>query len=355
MTLLTALGVLLPCLWVGLHPRQQTAVISQQRSPQGLRVIWSGLQFQPNSSFQPRIQWIESRMQKEMLPLLPERILQAIQGATIQVTVTRDCPRDGAFIDPEKATRNLSVCIRSSILDSDKVFALVAHEVFHAIHFLIHPDEPTWIREGLALWMEWRASGAFNPAFFSAGIYDISTPLMGIYDFNHPNPGQYGHDLLYFYYLWSQCGGDELLWTIAEGLPSLTGSENIDRILHSLSAHTKLKQCSSFIESALNFEVARIHSKRVGPESDARYYLTSGSPLLKPKSRDHWDQVEWKTWPVLSPYLIEGAVKIPTTEIGHSVREFWLGQSYPFEVLEQQPADKLVSFHRILIKLPVDN
>lgn len=305
-------------------------------------------------------------MSVKVLPLIPDRLRAQIQGKKALLTFTNTCPVDGLFFDPETrpgraSSPQLEFCIHSDLVESNDLEALFVHEFFHVLHYVIHPNEMPWVREGLAQLFEFRVLDRFNSSNFKAAMAQLTTPLEGAYSLDKIDRAQYGHDLLYFYYLWSRCGGDELFWKLVEGAPAVYEGQAIDLALEALSGLQKSSQtpeCSSFEASAIHFEVARAHNHiQFGAESTERYFLVPQTLM------GHWStaQPASSVQAVLgdktelemgrfTPLLLTADATVKAAFL-REFRQFWLEKRFPYRVSQLPPAqDQLSQWNWLLIR-----
>lgn len=203
---------------------------------------------------------------------------------------------------------NPALLFTPSTLFRDSGLALIAHELTHMIHHQYRPAEEAWIREGAALLAEYLVTGYFNPsmelAFTSPEtslIADFDPEASAAKEVFQVN-AQYGHVLLYFYYLHRVCGNPRMPKTFFNALltidSSQVGMNFMDVFLKSLVGDNPIKPyCQDFKNSFMAFETARFMND---PNKDFTYVLIT---RLKPAVRE--------TAPNLPPYSA-GAYKRAT-------------------------------------------
>lgn len=147
---------------------------------------------------------------------------------------------------------------------------LLAHELTHLVHFATNPKEESWVREGLAMLVEFRVTGKLNPVLLAAKTLP-ETSLMASQDPAapdfiglHENTAQYGHVLEYFYYLYRLCGGERVVDALFAARET-AGVLTIDMVLASVSAPETA--CANFDSSFTAFSKARFLQSTAKPSS----------------------------------------------------------------------------------------
>jgi len=204
---------------------------------------------------------------------------------------------DGSFTESEgyfsselKTPAGLPAILlqRNALINEAGQTRLIAHELFHLMHFQKRPKEADWVQEGLAQLTEYLVTGNFNRSLLSA-FTSPETSLTEGFAFhdreqNSKNQtlAQYGHALQYFYYLYRLCGKNELYEILVNSSSQKNGVNFIDEQLKIL-AHTKTLDpiCTSFEKSFVAFEHARFFPK-VAPSSS---YIISAdmAATVRPK------------------------------------------------------------------------
>jgi hypothetical protein len=176
---------------------------------------------------------------------------------------------------------------------------LLAHEYFHVVHRDSNPQEESWVREGLAQLFEYLILGSLHSQNVDAALENTWMPFWYQYDGQKKDSSaQYGLHLLYFYYLYEQCGKDILFWRLVQGWDkgtTLTGEANITAQLASM--HSRREQCQDFRSSLIHFLVARIHNHiiYVRGTDQRRFYLLPKKKAAVVKSIQNllknWEQI----------------------------------------------------------------
>ncbi len=313
--------------------------------------------------------------EEKVFTILPLDFKEKFSPYSITLYLTSYCPSDGLFIDPSttvsggeessKGQKQLWLCMKPSLFWDVGAFPILAHEIFHAVHYVVHPNEEAWIREGLAQWFEFRVTQAFNSPNLIAALENPSTPLISSYFPGKTPRKQYGHDLLYIYYLWSHCGGDELIWKIARGYEEhqgrqFYGAQGIDEQLKLMNEESVLSKnqkvptyCQTFERSAVSFEVAKVHNKKnYQGDTENPYYLLAtalkGVESLK-QLPSEIDGVALKDLGPFTPIILAGDIQIDDF-VSQKFHLFWLDSRFPFVVREVKPIDSLSRWSLLLIK-----
>ena len=243
---------------------------------------------------------------------------------------------DGLFIPPGDDSAGSQIRIRSALMTGPDWKPLLAHEFFHAVHHVLHPGEEPWVREGLAQLFETMVLGSMNGVNLAAAFKDPSTPLMGRYSIERPNPAQYGHDLLYFHYLKSQCGGDGLVWKLASGASGETGRNGIDRELRA-SSGPRLPQCESFEASARHFEIARMHNQITYAEpANRRIHFLLSTTLPGPAPASGVSAAELARLEPFQPLLLQARASVGSAA---GLERYWLKRKFPYNVVQEAPPE----------------
>lgn len=300
-----------------------------------------------------RAQEINQFIEKKVRPQIPDSLLEKTKNLKIKIALTDSAGRDGLFIPHDSHEQVISVQLVQ--LNSNGIFALVAHEIYHAIHFTVNPDEESWFREGMAQVFEYITTGEFNGRNLAAAVRNPLTPFFGDYDVEASNLAQYGHNQLYFYYLYSHCGKDDLFWKLTEGEKSsdLRGSYLIDFVLNKINNSGK-SECANFDESIISFEVAKLHNQiqftNTNEKNKFFITMTDITPTFpKLKSAEELKKTI-ASMPLLSSYKI--SLKDYNFFKGscENCIIYYATNTFPYEVSENPPK-KPTDFDVILVKI----
>lgn len=282
--------------------------------------------------------------------LLPTPALELVKNRKIQILLKKNAALDGYAYEDSRG--GLTIEIHQDLLNHPLASQLLAHEFFHAIHFVANPNETAWVREGLAHSFERWFTGKFIGNTWLAAMKNPFTPLMDGYEEKVFRPEQSGHAAQYFYYLEKYCGGRNLLWDIALGPKT-----DIEQIENSLRKAARKSPCTGFLESARAFEVARVFNSFVDElplqdgSSSQPYFLFSTSfkspTLVQLPSRSVLEAL-----PVYTPLILKPSTSIsdlPKSKNGQEWRIFWFRQRFPKAVSGEKPTEKDIQNWQILI------
>lgn len=292
-------------------------------------------------------------IRQKMDEALPTKILRRLNTFRIVFMLDKISFRDGLFVPPgsvpkeykvftKNGERELHLVIHPLFLSSRFVNHMLYHEFFHAIHFALNPFERNWVREGLAELFPYLLGQNFNSSSYALMKVDPFTPLRGEFTVE-TSPSQYGHSMMFFYYLFQHCGKEDLFWAFAKGAEEkikgsdrnsliFYGKEMVEKVLQKNSAEfRKRPQCKSYHSAMTNFEIARIHNRiREDDEFPFRY-------LLQPTRYPHRENFkissaeEFKKLPLESSATID--LPLLKEVLGKArVLYFWVNREYPFEV-----------------------
>lgn len=197
-----------------------------------------------------------------------------LKKQNITVSVATGNVRDGASYVDDKG--KLILQLSSKVINHSSLKRLLAHELFHLIHYKLKPNELNWVKEGLASYFEYRVYGKLHLATTIAALKTSTTPLEGEYSLVNPDLEQYGHNQLFFYYLINQCDNDDLFIKLL--LSKSNGREGVDQAL--ASNNSDIKYCSSFSKIAAQFTKARVINKLSDYGRSKDLYLISNRQEL---------------------------------------------------------------------------
>lgn len=271
--------------------------------------------------------------EKQVLPSVPATLWNGRKPPFVSVQFRSDLPTDGGLFVPSRFP--LTLQIHSSLILSSDSERTLAHEYFHAIHWIFHSDEPAWLKEGLAQLFETRvfARGKFNTNHLAAGFSTPSTSLVNDIHVNAISHAHYGHLLMYFWYLYERCGGEDLFWKLAAARSETYGILTIESALRELGSSKK--GCGSFSESVAEFELARaLNVKTLGGEDPERWFLLYSSLAKASFQKALPTQATWANAGPWTPYFI--AAEHGLTEVtGYAgARVWWLIPGLNAEAVE---------------------
>lgn len=292
-------------------------------------------------------------IERKVRTQIPNSLFEKTKNLKIKILLTDKAGRDGLFLPHDSSEQTIAIQLVQ--LNSNGIQSLLAHEIYHAIHFTINPDEASWVREGMAQLFEHITTGELNGRNMAAAITQPMTPLLGDYNVEETNPAQYGHNQFYFYYMYNHCGRDEFFWKLSEGDQDsgLRGSFLIDSILEKIN-NTGKSECSNFTESAISFEVAKAHNQIQFTETNEKhkYSLIAGdvAPRFLKANTTEGLKAIIAAMPVLSSF------RIPLKDYKNLKGDcpncalFYASSAFPYGVSEDEPKNA-AAIDLILVKL----
>ena len=283
---------------------------------------------------------------------LPADILDLIKNLKVKISLTDKPGRDGLFAPQESGEHIISIQLVQ--IYSNGIKALLAHEIYHAIHFHLNPDEAAWVREGMAQLFEFITTGETNGMNLYAAINNPMTPLLGNYSPEEDNRAQYGHNQIYFYYMYTHCGKDNFFWKLTKGLGNegLKGSFLIDAILDEMNLSPS--ECKNFTESAISLEVAKLHNQMQFQKTNEKqkYFIFTGeiTPKLPKASSEEELKAIILNMPVLSSYRLPLKDYLLYKGDYSNFEIFYASKTYPYSVSVEMP-QKTNDIDVILVKL----
>ncbi len=300
-----------------------------------------------------RTQELTKFIERKVRPQIPNSLFEKTKNLKIKILLTDKAGRDGLFLPHDSDEQTIAIQLVQ--LNSNGINALIAHEIYHAIHFTINPDEAGWVREGMAQLFEFITTGELNGRNLAAAIMNPMTPLLGDYNPEETNPAQYGHNQLYFYYMYAHCGRDTFFWKLSEGEDNsgLRGSFLIDSVLEKIN-NTGKSECANFTDSAISFEAAKAHNQIQFTDTNEKhkYSVIPGdiSPrFLKANTAEGLKSII-QAMPVLSSF------RMPLKDYKNLKGDcqnctiFYAEAGFPYGVSEDEPK-KAAGIDVILVKL----
>lgn len=333
--------------------------------PQGVRAslvdfsieknVFNQLNSSQQKTISQKVHELNLFFETDVYPRIPESIKLKIKDLKVTIHFSDEAGRDGLFIPGLPGSHKHKIIVQMILLNSNGIKALLAHEFFHAIHFEINPDESKWVREGMAQVFEYLITNELSGSNLRAAIVNPLTPLIGKYDITDPNAAQYGHNMLYFYYLYNHCGGDPFFWSLALGQDDLKGAYLIDSVLRSIPSDKA--ECRDFIDSAISFEVAKVHNqiqelKETSKEGRERYFLAPTN--LTPKFQEVQSSEELeemiKNIPLYSSYRFKLQDFNSLSGQCDDCSVFYAKRIFPYDVSLDFPNGNLKNYDVILVK-----
>jgi hypothetical protein len=286
----------------------------------------------------------------EVIPKIPALILEKVKDLQVTIHFTDKAGRDGIFI-PGSDQHKHKINVQLIQINSNGLKSLLAHEFFHALQYEINPDEMPWVREGLAQLFEYIVTEEMNGQNLQAAILNPLTPLIGEYNIDNSSPAQYGHNMLYFFYLYKHCGENQIFWELAEGTDELRGAYLIDTVLKGNNSNSP--ECKSFLSSVKSFEVAKLHNQiQFSPEYSERFFLAPTN--LSPTELHINTSAELVSAVQSMPLYSSLKIKLESwNNLKGQCKDcslFYANRSFPYTVSEEMPI-KITSNYDVILVL----
>jgi hypothetical protein len=123
------------------------------------------------------------------------------------------------------------ISLNPRLINDTRIWRLVGHEFFHAVHHKNSPRELSWVREGLAQKFEYDVYGAINPTNVRAAISGSRRALEEDFDTFSVSAERYGNTFLFFQHWESRCGTENIWEHFLNLKEDMIGSEAIDTLL----------------------------------------------------------------------------------------------------------------------------
>jgi hypothetical protein len=295
----------------------------------------------------------------QAIELLPASASQAlsqsslwISGENVPCTVS-PCTA-GETVRPRDSSGEYKITLPLSEFLQPDAKRVLAHELFHVLQHLLDPRDASWTkeaqaalgwyREGMAQLFEYRMSGKPNGPDLQVAFEKMDSALMAPFDPDHLSGESYGHSFLYFFYIWRECGGDEVLKALALEPSPQSPRKTIEAALRG----TKL-QCRDFDSSATAVELARVmnHAETMG--SDAYQHLLWPSQYARNYLKGQVTKAELGALPAYQPWVAvaEAEWKGP---LPAGITRHWLHLSLPYRTQTERPVALDSSWVQVFLK-----
>lgn len=297
--------------------------------------------------------------------VIPAEVKNHIKNRPLVLKVIPHFGRAGIFIEGpykikvgnttfEEAQKGLYILLSSEVFKSKDFERTFIHEYFHAIHAVLNPEEETWIKEGMAQMFEYLVLGHLNLANIQWAFLSSSTSLLDSNVKEELKHQQYGINALYFYYLYQQCGKDEIFWNLLSSSKQ-RGISNINLNLKQLNSAKE--QCSNFKESAISFYLAlainsKDYTRTNNPDRFFIYPTTMRANfLLWDKKEDFRKMAQLKTF---SPIEINSNIQfLAKNYCQNKCQILYITKIFPFEVslAPSDSSDEIENYRIFLMML----
>ena len=197
---------------------------------------------------------------EDVYPTLPKEILSVMDGKKINFSFA-PISLGGIFHSPASGKSEIEIQLKMSAMKLPATRSRLLHEWFHALHWYLDPEEPSWVKEGLAYLFVYRSLHGvlqYPGVAIQTATSHSNTGLEHVFSIHADEEEAYGHTFLYFLYLYRNCGGEDLFWKLAKGdsgSPRKTGRQWIDEVLKGSDS----TWCGSFENTAIQAEIGRFH------------------------------------------------------------------------------------------------
>lgn len=178
--------------------------------------------------------------------------------------------------------KDAAVVINPRMLNNNRLYRLIGHELFHYVHDKKFPHEMSWVREGLAQNFEADVYGGITQSNLRSALQDSRHFLEEEHDASAPQPEKYGNTFLYFHFLEQYCL-TEKAWKLVLNLkaPESSGRDTIEAILRSQEKRASF--CSSAPETMGEFTLAKLINTQTPERPMALWPLLSA---LEPMNQE---------------------------------------------------------------------
>ena len=299
------------------------------------------------------IENIQNNYFNNLKQFLPKLYPLNLIDLSLEVIFDENLKVDGLFIDPQdysckKPCKEFIIKLNPKLIYSSSFYQTFTHEFFHFIHYLINPNEDTFLREGLAQFYSTQVTGIMESTNITALNIDSHVSFFEPYSLDQPLRGLYGMHFLYVNYILSQCLSFNMdsFWKLVKGDEVNKGPKLIDSLLR--NSGSSLPQCANFNDSLLNFLVASAHNKSQLLKSDNpdQYYIRPFSQTMKVQNLSPQDLKNLKNY---SPYLITVS-NFKQLNVPSDLKVYFLQTAFPFSVFEFEP-DSEIPYNVLILKI----
>lgn len=171
------------------------------------------------------------------------------------------------------------ISLNPRLIKDARIYRLVGHELFHAVHYKYAPNEMDWIKEGLAQKFESEVYGGITHSHIRAGMEDSRHALEESFDVNDFRAERYGNTFLFFHFMEEHCG-IEKVWSyfLTQQDSNVIGRDSITKVLSALKRARPY--CQNALELMGHFTLAKLINMRGRDFSRALWPLLSPMPLM---------------------------------------------------------------------------
>lgn len=196
---------------------------------------------------------------------------EMIDNLSIEVVVTNEFQRD--IIAQDKNGKSL-LFVSPLMLASNDLERLLAHEVFHLLHFQIK-DEKSWLAEGIANFIPFYLYGKLNLAEINTAMSRSTVSLLDDFSLSENEIELYGATTLFVKYAFENCGGVNLLYNLIHSKE--VGERAVTNALENTKSSKNI--CRDFSSLATSFTLARVVNKRNFSSSEELFLVDTSYAL----------------------------------------------------------------------------
>ncbi len=177
----------------------------------------------------------------------------------------------GGYTSPDliDEDNNPTMLFNPKSLANSQGHKIITHEFVHLIHNMHRPNEDWWIKEGVAMLGQKLLSCEDHPSKSLSQTEPIIslTELPRLFTAKAIS-NSYNQIILYFEFLYENCGGEKLFLELLKSGSSKKGTAFIDQLLTSKTN----RQCQNFKNSFTEFQIHRYSSSNKERPKDIRVY-----------------------------------------------------------------------------------
>jgi hypothetical protein len=264
---------------------------------------------------------VPSDIQRRLMPY--QLAVRFVPQLTLDPNESKECKGsrilglwDSAHIERTGSVTVLPVFLKECLLYNGQAFSptvvsLLYHEIFHAIHFVLNPNEESWVREGLAMLFSERVTGVIPTRYIEMANLPTTLPMTSSgaewvlsklhADLESTQSDDHGAassetlmgiQYLYFKFLNEKCSQPNLLWDLASAAGSEVGLTAIDLKLKDLFSEDPI--CGSFAATFKTFTVWHHQAHK----NFTQLIRLNASTLEKLKGPQYFPLPDYLTWPI---------------------------------------------------------
>ena len=331
------------------HASNQTVSLGQGRFI-SFEMMSSEIQAELMTEYQLEAERLIKQLSYKVFEKLPSYVLSKLEGKLLSVMISSKLQSvDALFVDPDDlvtfdelferrvspvvgAKKIILVLSLKAFISKNAVY-LLAHEVFHAIHFLIREGAPSWVREGLATLFEARVRGRLTEKMVDSFLAS-KVSLTRSHNHKSHSMDLYAHQAMFFHYLSYQCFGGDFPWKLLDLKVSHWGS------LLSGICHEK----SGLDELIRNFFIAQYQNQIFSNDQKMDTRFIMNIPFYQTRSFEKKAQIQNLNLSPFDPIFVRGfelnSVSLDHYNAKHVIYPIKI-ENFSLEILEKLSAPYL--------------